>query len=236
MTRRRVAALLPWLLLTTGCLEESTRSQFISPMALPPTPAAAPERYVSQTPATEAVGKRVLGISQKLVLSNPQMGMRPVVMTVGAPHPEIFHRGGGAEGYQIFITEGLVKLCKNDDELAALLAMELGKMVSEREALAPPSARGTEERPPPRESIGSDVTGTFGPPDGTLQMEEAKLARQRHRAGAPSVPPPPPEVLARKYLQQAGFETGALTDIAGLLRQAEDHYSLERPMKSPPGR
>lgn len=236
MPRRGLTVIVPMLVLVCGCLEDETRSQLIAPSSIPPRPAITPERYTSHSPATEETGRRVLSIGQKLVLANPQMGMRPIFLTVGAPHPEIFHRGGGAEGYQVYISEGLVKLCQNDNELAALLAMELGRMVSEREAMAPLGTRKAENRPSMRESIGSDVAGTFGPPDGTQVMEEAKYASQRRRPGEPRMPPPPPETLARKYLQQAGFETGALVEVGGLLRQAEDHYTIEQQVKRPTGR
>jgi hypothetical protein len=231
MSGRLLAAWPPLLLLACGCIDEHYTRLVSGGPALPAQPAPArPERHVSQAPATEATAKRVLAVGQKVVLANPQIGLRPVFITVGSPEPEIFHKGGMLEGYQVVITEGLANRCRDDAQLAAVLCAELGKLVSEREALASPAVRQAEERPPPSESIGFDAGGTFGPPDGTRVMELAKYESKRPRAGTPPFPPPPPEVLARKYLTRAGFDAQALGDVAPLLRQAEDTFKVERQM------
>jgi hypothetical protein len=235
MSGRLLAAWLP-LLLAGGCLDEHhTRVVSSGPMA-PAPPASRTERYVSPAPATEATAQRVLAVGQKVVLANPQMGLRPIFLTVGSPQPEIFHRGGTLEGYQVVISEGLANRCVEDAHLAAVLCLELGKMVSEREALASPAMRQAEDRPPPpSEAIGRDSRGTFGPPDGTRLMELAKYESGRPRPGTPPFPPPPPDVLARKYLTQAGYDAAALADVAPLLRQAEDNFNVERQLGAAAG-
>ena len=50
-------------------------------------------------------------------------------------------------GADVVITEGLVRQCTSDGQLAAVLCTELGRLVSEREALAPPSVRKPERLP-----------------------------------------------------------------------------------------
>lgn len=226
MTGRVLAACLP-LLLLSGCLEEHP-TRLVSGGPLASSPLLSSSRQVSRAPATEATAQRVMQVGQKLVTSNQQMGIRPVFVTVGAPHPEVFHRGNVLEGHQVIVSEGLVARCANDAQLAAVLSLELGKIISEREALASPAARDAARRPPPSENIGSDSGGTFGPPDGTRMMELARYDRQRRRPGAAPKPPPAPEALARGYLNKAGFDAETLTEVAPLLRQAEDHFTVER--------
>jgi hypothetical protein len=224
------------LLLGAGCVDEHhTRVVSAGPTPTAPTVARQPDRYISPAPATEAVAQRVIAVGQKIVLANPQMGLRPIFITIGSKEPEIFHRGGKIDGYQVFISEGLVGHCADDDRLAAVLCMELGQVVSEREALISPVMRQVDSRPPPSESIGTDAGGTFGPPDGTRLMELAKYDRRGQRPGKPAAPPAP-AVLARKYLTAAGFAPDALAEVAPLLRQAEDHAGMEMQLGAAAGR
>jgi predicted Zn-dependent protease len=220
---RLAPALLP-LLLAAGCVPEARSRQLASGEPAPPAPVRA-NQPVRTAPGTEETARRVLAVSQKVVAANPQVGVRPLFATVGAPHAEIFHRGGPLDGMQIFVSEGLVRRCKSDAELAALLCLELGKIVSEREAQAGEQARQGEKRLPPSEAIGGDSGGTFGPPDGTRRMELAKLEQAR-RSRARILPDP--EALARKYLINAGFDAAVLADVAPLAREADGHAEVER--------
>lgn len=223
MSRRLLAAGLLPLLLTAGCLEEQ-RGRQLATAGPPPPPPRRPDRPVGR-PATEETARRVLAVGQAVIAANPQVGMRPVFATVGAPHAEIFHTGGALENSQVFVSEGLVKRCKTDAELAALLCLELGKIVAEREAMAGASPRPADKRLPPVEAIGTDSGGTFGPPDGTRQMELAKYDKARRAAPAR---PLDPEVLARGYLTKAGFEAAVLQDVAPLVREAEQNLVVEK--------
>src|SRR5947199_348208 len=81
--------------------------------------------------------------------ANPQGGMRQLLVTGGATLPEIFHKGGKEEGYQVFVSEGLVKACTSNDQLAAIFCVEIGKMVSERETVLSAGGQpGTRRLPP----------------------------------------------------------------------------------------
>jgi hypothetical protein len=228
MPRWPLSALAP-LLLVAGCVEDH-RTQFVRPgPSTVPAPRAS-TRSASRAPATEAAGRRVVATGRKLLDANPQLGMRPVFLTVGAPHPEVFHQGGRLEPYQVIVSEGLVNRCKGDDQLAAVLAHQLGRMVAEREAAAGRPTRAN-DRPPPPERIGNDHDSTFGGPDGTRRMEAARLERQRT---APKAPPPAPQVLAREYLRRAGYPEAALATVAPLLREAEDHDKIEQHLRPAP--
>src|SRR5207237_1039878 len=128
---------------------------------------------------------RVDIVGRRIIAANPQVGAKPMFATIGAPEPEIFHRGTS----DVYVTEGLVKQCSTDGQLAAILCSELGKVVAEREALSPPRTRRPERTPPADVPIGNagnpadaparagrvliphrgcSFTGTFGiarPPD-----------------------------------------------------------------------
>src|SRR5262249_10944589 len=142
-----------------------------------PAPAA-------HAPATEEAAKRVALMGQRLVEANPQMALKPAFTTVGAPHPGLFHVVTGSGPRRAdpgVISEGLVKLCQTDAQLAAVLAQELGKMVSEREALVSAAARAPVRPPPLEVRVGNDSGGAFGSPDGTRYIELAKLDPYRPR-------------------------------------------------------
>lgn len=183
---------------------------------------------VMYAPATEETGKRVGIIGEKLLAANRQTSIHPVFLTVGSSQPEVFHRDTSA----VYITEGMVRECKNDGQLAAVLALELGKMISEREALARPAARTPDRWSPMEVRVGNDAGGTFGAADGTHLAEVAKA--QRRSGGASDVPPPPPspEVLARCYLCKAGYSSDELSDVTPLLKKAEGNYALEKQLKA----
>src|SRR5262245_3137518 len=105
------------LLVLAGCvLDDKPNSLIVEPGPMYPAPEL-PHLKRHYAPATEAASARVNEMGQRILAANPQIGMRPVILTVGSEQPEIFHRGTG----QIIITEGLMKLCTTDRFLAAVL-------------------------------------------------------------------------------------------------------------------
>jgi predicted Zn-dependent protease len=186
-----------------------------------------PERLVSTAPAMKASSARVLQVGQRLILANPQLGLRPLFITVGVPQPEVFHKGGSLGGCQVVVSEGIVRACPSDAELASVLALELGKIVAERVARATPASRQGNDRPPLSESIGTDSGGTFGPSDGTRMMELAQYEKRRTERAAKSAPAEP-NAVARTLLAKAGYEPATLEQVRPLLRRAEDHFALEK--------
>jgi len=231
MTGRVLATWAPLWLLAAGCLEEP-RSLLAPPDAGEEVIVARslnrPVSATTATKATEAVGKRVVAVGHRIVMSNPQLGLRPLFITAGAPYLELFHRGtGGLEGCQVTITEGFVRRCANDAQLAAVLCHELGKIVAEREAAASLEQRQGDEHLPPEVLVGNDTGGTFGPADGTRMMEAGKLEKGRCKRGK-KLPVPAPDVLAQQYLKRANYEADSLEQVRPLLREAAEHFSLEK--------
>src|SRR5262249_22936697 len=158
---------LPCLLLTGGCLpmqlldpdaETGTALVPASPFGNPPAATTATTK-AAFAPASRDLALRVDRVGREVLAANPQIGCRPLFATIGAPQAELFHQGTT----MVHVTEGLVKQCQSDGQLAALLCVELGKMVSEREALASPQMRNPERRPPSDVPIGN--AGQFSAPD-----------------------------------------------------------------------
>jgi len=171
--------------------------------------------------ATKEAAIRVGKIGQKLLASNPSLGIKPIFQTIGAPQPEVFHQGLE----QIMVTDSLVKEC-DDDQLAAVLAVELAKMVGERENSAPPG-KIIDRTPGMDFNIGNDRSLGFGPADGTRLAERYALDRQRNSNSAPSSDP---KITARLYLSKAGYPSKSVESISNLLKKADENFKLEKQM------
>src|SRR5205814_300839 len=136
----------------TGCLSNglwegaNTRNRQIKP---PLT--------TKQQLAQQATGERVETLGRRVINQNTFTGIEPVFHLIGVKDPMLFHRGTE----ELFISDGLVQKCKTDDDLAALLCSELGRMMAEKRAgLAvgrdsDPLLRG----PNGKVDIGEDVPG-----------------------------------------------------------------------------
>src|SRR5262249_26083685 len=155
-----------------------------SPFGSPGPTQNVPVRTAYAPPSTE-MALRVDVVRQSVLAANPKLTVRPLVATLGAPHPEIFHQGTQL----IHITEGLVKRCKNDSELAALLCLELAKMVSERESLSAARRRDAEARPPIEVPVGG--AGQPGGTDPVALAELGKYENDRKQVARRSLPPDP---------------------------------------------
>jgi hypothetical protein len=217
------------VLAAVGCVSDQGKLPLVTPSPFGQPADVKLAAQVSHSPASQEAALRVSLVGQKVLVANKQTGLKPVFHTVGAPTPEVFHHGPG----ELYVTEGLTKLCKTDAQLAAVLALEMGKMVSEREAVAGPSARRPALLPPPEARVGSDFGGTFGPPDGTRLAELSKFERQGGRPDAPLPPPPDPALLARSFLEKAGYRAGDLDEAAPVLKAARANVALEKQLASP---
>jgi hypothetical protein len=205
--------------LSAGCLDGPGSTHASN--ALDGAPRVVPRAAVANPASTEA-SARVDTLGRRLLAANPQAGARPLFITVGVPDPELFHRGTE----DIYITEGLVRLCPADGPLAGLLALELAEAVSEREAAAAPaSLRQPDRLPPMRVDPGGGFSGRT--PD---QTELAELGRydadRRKRQQAP--PRPDPRKLAAKYLVNAGFREEELDAAASLRETARASNKYEK--------
>jgi hypothetical protein len=230
MTGRAWALSASLVLAAAGC--NSTDGPLPTVGSNPFAPAlATPMPSASHAPATEAVGRRVNDVGQKLLAANAGLPVRPLFLAVGSPEPEVFHR----DDTSIFISEGLANRCASEAQLAAVLSHELGKMISTREALLALKGRRPDREPPVGMPVGNDSGGVFGAADATRLAELGKFDETRRAtAGAAPSPPPDPDLLARTFLKKAGYQPADLDAVAPLLRDAEQHSDLEKQLTSGP--
>jgi hypothetical protein len=224
MTRllRRVGLLLVPLL--AGCGGDD-KLKVLQPGSGPGATAQAAK--VAHAPATEEAALRVVNLGRKLVDANPQLTLRPTFICIGAPQPVLFHRLN-KDACEVFVSEGLVRQCQGDGQLAAALCTELGRVVAERAALASPALRQGWRETPPSVPVGRDESDAFGGPDRTRLAELARLDAQRQPPSGPPPAPPKPEALAKVYLTRAGFAATDLDAVAGLLRATEQDATFEK--------
>jgi hypothetical protein len=230
---RSVRLAVPALLTLCGCLpleqfrSESTDLAEVPTSPFPPSAAQTVKRArLNYTPASPDMGMRVDAVGRKLVAANPLSVVKPTFATIGAPAPEIFH----VDPTIVYVTEGLVKQCNSEAELAAVLASEMGKMVSEREASISRAARVAEAPLPIALPIGSQGDALASDPSRIYELakyeqEHPKSARKK------IVPPPDPRLVAQGLLENAGFRTSDLDAVAPVLRSAEQNSALERQFK-----
>jgi hypothetical protein len=218
------------LALVGGCMpldlfktSDSPDMPVVSVNPFGPPPALQTVNVAASAPAggNTELALRLDCVGRKVQAANQDTGLDPKFATIGLETPEIFHQRSLA----VFVTEGLLKQCKTEGELAALLCLELGKMAAEREAGAAFKARQAEGRAPMEVPIGN--AGQLGAMDGVHQVEMARYEQRRPRRA----PPPEPQTLARLYLEKAGFAKTELDSVAPLLRTAERNYTVEKQFK-----
>jgi hypothetical protein len=76
-----------------GCQTEQ-HTAMVSANPFDSAPTVVPRPKVDLSPASVQAAQRVDMLGRKLVAANPQAGLgRPMFQTIGAPQPEIFHKG-----------------------------------------------------------------------------------------------------------------------------------------------
>jgi hypothetical protein len=193
------------------------------------TPSSPAISRTSYAPPSLAAAARVDTLGRKILAANPQLGMKPLFQTIGASEPEIFHRGIT----NVYVTEGLVSLCATEGQLAAVLTLELAKMVGERETAAGPRARVPDRALPLDVPVGNDYGGSFGPAD---QLHRAELAKYEEglRKKAASARSFDPQTLARTYLTNAGYAPADLETVQPVLNNAADNRTFAKQFGSAP--
>jgi hypothetical protein len=186
-----------------------------------------PANLPPMNPASTEAAARVDCVGRKILASNPQLALHPMFRTIGAPQAEIFHRSTN----DIFITEGLVRQCTTEGQLAAVLCTELGKAVAEREINTPPSTRQPDRRPPIDPHLTADSTLGFAP-DQTRLRELADYDTQRQQRSQ-GVAPPDAATLTRVCLLRAGFHDTDLQAAGPLLQAAGSNSAFEKQMNPP---
>jgi hypothetical protein len=226
MLRRCLPLGVVFLTAALGCVAEDPNFLVpVNPFGNGPGPQAAAPSPSAVPPSAESA-TRVALVGQKILAANPQMGLRPVFRTIGAPTEEVFHRGTA----DVTITEGLVKKCATEAQLAAVLGQELGKMAAER-GMSGGVFHPTERDPAMQMPIGGEGLGSRGPADQTYLAELAPYDRERRRLAAS---PPDPQAIARSMLIKAGYTAADLDAAKPLLAAAAENNTLEKQMNGMP--
>lgn len=172
--------------------------------------------------ASLPIAERVDSLGRKIIAQNTFTGIEPMFWAVGVPEPMLFHKG-----YQeLYISEGLVKQCKNEAELAAVLCSELGQMWAEKQA-----ARrvGAERDTFPEVGLpgGTTVMGAGGTPDDPGRAAERAYQEKRGKA-AQNAPVEGAGKLARDLMRGAGFDSAELERVEPLLKQSDRGKLLQK--------
>jgi hypothetical protein len=226
MLRRCLPLGIVFLAAALGCVGDDPNFLVpVNPFSNGPAPAA-PAQASSAVPPSAESATRVALVGQKILAANPQLGLRPVFRTIGAPTEEVFHHGTA----DVTVTEGLVKKCATEAQLAAVLGQELGKMAAER-GVSGAVFHPTERDPAMNMPIGGEAVGSRGPADLTYLAELAPYDRERRRVAAA---PPDPQALARSMLIKAGYTPADLDAAKPLLDAAAENNTLEKQMNGNP--
>jgi Peptidase family M48 len=198
----------------TGCLgDESGRDPFAFRNPFKQTNNFDP---VKAPAATAKAATRVHAIGTEIVAANGKdLGIKPIFFAMGGRDPAIFHKENG----MVILTEGLIERCTSDDELAAVLCHELGKMAAEHAEKAPPRH---ESDVPPAPRWPSDVVGGSNAPDQTRLAEEALYDRRGPRNNrAAREPRPDPRTLGQNIFTKAGHNSDDFARVDELVKEAE---------------
>jgi hypothetical protein len=171
------------------------------------------------TEASIESAARVDQVGRLLVGQNPFLGIEPVFQTFGLSEPEIWH----PDFHGVFISEGLVKQCATDEELAAVLASELAKMVEEQKVAA-----GFRKAEPMQLPPESNIPGTIASHNhdlGIQAMADQKLGQPK-RGAAPLEKAV--EQKTEEILKSAGYETKLIAQVRPLLEQSKKNRALAK--------
>ncbi|MBX9624981.1 MAG: hypothetical protein K2X82_14335 [Gemmataceae bacterium] len=157
------------------------------------------------TAASLATAERVETLGRRVIAQNTFTGLDPLFHTVGKSEPILFHRGTA----ELFVSDGLVKRCKTDGELAAVLCSELAVMMAEKQAAAA-TGRDSDGIPDIRPATAGTEVGTSG------------------RATPNKAPPADPTALARDLLRGAGFDPAELDRVQPVLAAVDRRGAVEK--------
>jgi hypothetical protein len=206
MTRRTWAAAL--FVGLAGCLDHELSGPTLRNKAVEVP--RLPEASLAAAARVDQVGRQLLG-------QNPFLGVEPTFHTYGQAEPEVFHPDLNG----VFITEGLVQRCKSDEELAAVLALELAKMSAERR-----TAERLRNNPGPLPTL-PDVAAVSPGGIGSDQNQLGTQALFDRKLSSPGKPAPPddPQAAAAEILRAAGFDPKVLEHVAPLVQEAGRNHA-----------
>lgn len=176
-------------------------------------------------PASLEIAERVHTLGRKIIAQNTFTGIEPMFMAVGIPDSLLFHKGPE----ELYISEGLVKECKTDAELAAVLCSELGQMMAEKRAARRVGAE-RDSFPEIGLPTGTAVAAAGGTPDDPSRIVERAYQEKRAKANASAAPIEEPGKLARDLMRDAGYDPAEVDRVAPLVKQSDRGNALQKQM------
>ncbi|MFO0805557.1 MAG: hypothetical protein U0791_20845 [Gemmataceae bacterium] len=159
--------------------------------------------------------RRVDDLAKRILDQNTFTGVDPVIRVLGVPESALFHRGAN----ELFISEGLVKKCKTEPELAAVLCTELGKMMSQKRAAI---AVGRTPDPIPEVALP-------GVSSDSSQVRQAELALQKRREDQKRAAEQAGDVqLAKDLLKGAGFDPAEYDRVQGMVKLSDRGEAIRK--------
>lgn len=213
MTRRLFALAAAGIVCAfVGCLRDSLHSAPLVAGKVVETPTV--------TRASGETAERVDEVGSDLLTATP-LGIPDISFySLGGNDAELFHR----DPKTLFISEGVVSRCRTDDELAAVLATEMGKMTAE-------FRRGV------RKQVREPMPAVASAPkyDGTTDLDPSRdaylaqyVAARQSPAEKKNWPTVDPHEIAVELLKNAGRDPKLLTEVAPLLRDAANGPTARR--------
>ena len=193
------------LLVFTGC-------ESLSPFTTPADNRVVPQGAIS--PVSHVAAEKLDRVGRQILSTNPFLASAPAFGYVGTKDPELYHQNAEA----VFASEGLVVKCKTDDELAALLCIELAKITAETRNLArigltapDTTLPGPKVEPDPEQADlgGGDKVGFASEPKKRIQSLLATNVME----------------MAAEFHKNAGYKPEAFQSSKALYSQSEQ-YSI----------
>ena len=207
---RLQSGFLAFLCGVVGCAGE--RDSWFGP-DLPGQPIATPDL----PEASLASAARVDQVGRELLAANPFLGIDPVFNTVGIPEIVLFH----PDVNRVIISDGLVSRCRTDDELAAVLAAELGQMAAEKrkleQSVLPPL--------PPRLPDNANQNAGGIPSDQTYLAELALYDKKYRQPSSAGPAPADAKQTAREILRATGRSDATLEALSALIEEGQANRS-----------
>lgn len=169
-------------------------------------------------PATVGMAARLNALGRTLVTASPFAGVSPNFFVMSTSEVAVAH----PDAFGVFVSEGMIAKCPTDEDLAAVLALELGAMISERRnlqrlGLADPAAA----------FIAGDDTTASPIQDPTAAVVSTAVPRRD------SGPAESPEQIARDLLTAAGYDVAGLVRMAPVVSAARDQVDPTRMIGGP---
>lgn len=175
--------------------------------------------------ASAKAATRVHAIGASVVAANSNdFPTKPIFFTAGLAEPMLFSKKDG----QVVISEGLVNRCTTDEELAAVLAIELGRITAKEQQ---ESNNRNDNDIPPAPRLTSDIVGSGMAPDMTRMAEEGYMNRQSNARRRREPIKVDPSVHARSIMKKAGYDPAVLETVEPWIKEAEENADKREFMK-----